>query len=839
MHIDATYFGRLRKSFSSVLAAMLVFACAVSDSAPRSVRVGVYENKPKVFTDDNGRPAGLFIDLVSEFARKEGWNIEYVNCEWSECLADLEKGRIDLMPDVAYSTERDNIFDFHKIPVAESWSQIYANPEVPVSRISDLNEKRVALLRDSIQQKALQQTMKGFGYDIKIVPADSFDEAFRMVKEGSADATIANHFYGDFVYQDYGLVKTTVIFNVVSLYYAAPQGRNAYLLETIDRYLGAWIKEPDSPYYRILSRWAEKPPTRIVPSYFLWILGSVAGLLVFAFGIIYLLRRQVMARTKHLVKANDELKKTEDMLNLALEATKDGVWDWRPKTGRLIWSPSACTMLGYQAGEFPADFDKWAELIHPDDREKTVTEVKSHINMGDRTFSVVFRQKRKDGNWIWINGRGKVVELDENGEPQRVMGIQSDITEQKNADDELKKHRERLEELVTARTNELVKIQQQLIQSQKMEAIGQLAGGISHDFNNMLAVILGTSELISGNLSEDDPNYARINRVIKTGKRAKDLTGRLLTFARKETLEISNTSINDILLDTVDILLSSITKKIAIQTTVSDEGLAICGDANQLCQAFLNLCINACDAMKEGGTLKITALPVSLDNAFCKSRSGLHPGDYCLIEIIDEGSGMPKEMLDRIFEPFFTTKKKGVGTGLGLSVTEGIVKMHNGHIEFESEVGKGTKVKVYLPTTALPVESTQTKTLEFARQGNHETILIVDDEKDFTDMMTDFLFMHGYNPIAANSGRDAINIFRDQKDDIGLVILDIMMPGMDGGEVFEALRDVSNKLKVVLCSGYSDEGKAKNIMDKGACAFIQKPYSSQNLLKTIDELLRK
>lgn len=412
------------------------------------------------------------------------------------------------------------------------------------------------------------------------------------------------------------------------------------------------------------------------------------------------------------------------------------------------------------------------------------------------------------------------------------------ITDRKRAEGELKRHREHLEELVTERTNELMRTQEQLIQSQKMEVVGQLASGISHDFNNMLAIILGTSELILRNLKPDDPNHARLCRVIKTGKRAKNLTGRLLTFARKEKLEIVCVSIQNILLDVMDILSDTLAENIEVQNSVFKDNIMILGDVNQLGLAFMNICINACDAMKEGGKLKIDATPVSLDDDF-RLAHGLKPCDYCLIQIRDEGTGIPADTLNRIFEPFFTTREIGTGTGLGLVITEGIVKMHNGLIEVESELGKGTNVKVYLPTAKEPFAGDKTKSDESSPQGNQETILIVDDDKDFSDMLSEFLSEQSYNPVAANNSKEALDIFEKSRDDIKLVILDIMMFGMNGGEVFTALRHIRQDVKVVICSGFSPEGKATEIINQGACAFIQKPFDSQILLKTISDVLLK
>jgi len=817
---------------------LIVFNIAGAACFADTVTVGLYEKKPKVFTDENGRPAGIFIDILDGIAEEEGWTLMYVPCKWAECLSALEDGSIDLMPDVAYSPERDEKFDFNRIPVAESWSQVYSNPHVAISRMSDLDGRKVALLRDSIQHRLLEQKMNGFGFDMEIVPVESYAEAFSVVEKGTADAAITNHFFGDYCFQDFGLEKAPIVFNVVSLYYATAGGRNAELLEAIDESLGKWVEEPGSIYYTTLARWTEKPPRRVVPPYIYWIIGAVAALLVVSGLMILLMRSQVSARTKHLEEAYEGLRKTEQMLDMALDATGDGIWDWNTKTGDVYWSPSSYTMLGYEAGEMPMDIDRWRELLYPGDRERVNVEVSERTAAGDGSFSTEYRCATKDGGWAWINARGRAVEFGENGEPLRVIGIHTNITRRRQVEDELERHRNRLEELVEERTGELLRTQEQLIQSQKMEVVGQLAGGISHDFNNMLAVILGTAQVVLAKLDPGDPNHGRLSRIIKTGKKAKDITGRLLTFARKEKLDISNVPVQDILREMVEMLRSTITKKIDIETSIPDKDILIRGDANQLGQAFLNICINACDAMEEGGTMGIDVSTVDVDEEFCRDHFGLKPGRYCLVSIRDEGQGIPENVLKRIFEPFFTTKKKGAGTGLGLSVTEGIVKMNNGFMEIESETGKGTVASVYLPVAKDAGEKKPGGNGGELRGGNLETVLVVDDEKDFTDMIIDFLSEEGYNPIPANSGREAVETFKEKPDEIDLVILDIMMPGMDGAEVFEALHEIRDDVKVVLCSGYSVEGKAGEMMQRGASAFVQKPFDNSSLLDTISDTLK-
>jgi PAS domain S-box-containing protein len=411
----------------------LAFSAGAAVDTPRAVRVGVYQNKPKIFIEENGRAAGIFVELLEEMAAQENWKLVYVPCEWAACLQALEAGQIDLMPDVAFSPARDAVYDFHVTPVLESWSRVYASSRLTINKFSDLDGKRVALLEGSIQQTMFEQMMKGFGYSVTVVRTDSLEQAFALASDGSVDAAIANQYFGDYTFQEYGLTKTTIDFNPVTLYYATAEGKSHDLLEAIDRHLNAWLQETNSPYFQTLHRWMEKAPAYRVPQYFFWVIGGITGLLVFAAGMILLLRRQVRARTMNFERANTELQKSEEKLRLALEAANDGIWDWYPETGDITWSLRCYTMLGYQPDEFALNLARWIELLHPDDRADSWADVQRQINTGDRSSSVEFRFKRKDGGWAWINSRGKAVAFDKQGSIQRVIGTLTDITERKQA----------------------------------------------------------------------------------------------------------------------------------------------------------------------------------------------------------------------------------------------------------------------------------------------------------------------------------------------------------------------------------------------------------------------
>jgi PAS domain S-box-containing protein len=399
-------------------------------SQSRTVHVGVYQNKPKVYTDENGEAAGIFIELLDEVAAQEGWTLVYVPCEWADCLRALEDGKIDLMPDVAYSPERDANYDFHKIPVLESWSRVYASSGAPINKFSELDGKRVALLKDSIQQTTFEQMMSGFGYDMTVVPADSLEQAFALVSDGSADAAIANHHFGDYFYQEYGLVKATIVFNPVTLYYATAEGRNHDLLEAIDGHLGRWLQEPNSPYYTTLGRWTEKEPAGHVPAFILWIIGGITGLLVAAAGMILLLRQQVKVRTRHLEQASEELRESEERYQTLARISPVGIFQTDSNGATTYINPKWCEISGLTFNQ--ALGDGWLSAVHPDDRERLSKGWQDAIQLHKASRSD-YRFVRPDGTIVWVIGQA-VPEMNPENQIVGYVGTITDITDRKRAE---------------------------------------------------------------------------------------------------------------------------------------------------------------------------------------------------------------------------------------------------------------------------------------------------------------------------------------------------------------------------------------------------------------------
>jgi len=379
---------------------------------------------------------------------------------------------------------------------------------------------------------------------------------------------------------------------------------------------------------------------------------------------------------------------------------------------------------------------------------------------------------------------------------------------------------------------------QELHQSQKMETIGHLAGGIAHDFNNILAIIIGTAGLLINRFEEHDPAVKYVDRINRVANRAKDLTMKLLAFARKEKLETKTVSSNELVLELGELLKRSISKKISIEIETAPNASLVSVDMNQILQALLNVSVNACDAMPENGSLYIYCDEVSLSKKDILNLPGVTPGKYCRISVEDTGHGIPDEIRDKIFEPFFTTKERGKGTGLGLPITLRIIQNHKGTIAIDSSRGKGTTVGIYLPVADSPADTPQAAVPEKQDAAGSGTVLVVDDENDILEMMTEILRENGMNAIPACGAARAFELFRKHKNEINLVILDMMMPQVDGVEAFRILRTIDPGVKVIVCSGFSVEGKASLILADGAIGFLQKPFSAGQLLKIVTDAIK-
>jgi len=415
----------------------------------------------------------------------------------------------------------------------------------------------------------------------------------------------------------------------------------------------------------------------------------------------------------------------------------------------------------------------------------------------------------KDGSEIVFNISG-APNLDLKGNVTGIVGIFKDISEQK-------------------------KLESQLIQAQKMEAVGTLAGGIAHDFNNLLMGIQGYTSLMSHDMDVTHPLYDKLKQIENQVASGAELTRQLLGFARRGRYEVSVNDINDIVSKTSS-MFGRTKKEITIHVNSKDNIWAVEVDSGQIEQVLLNLYVNASQAMPGGGDLFLKTDNVFLDQGSTRPY-GIKRGRYVRVAVTDTGVGMDEETKKRVFEPFFTTKEMGRGTGLGLASAYGIIKGHKGIIEVYSEKGSGATFTIYLPASNKELTRKEQVSTDIVKgEGN---ILLVDDEDVIIDVGSEMLEALGYKVSVARTGREAIEIFKEKQDEIDMVILDMIMPEMDGGETFNFLKSIDPGVKVIISSGYSADARSTRMMEQGCYGFIQKPYSMNTLSQKVKEVLDK
>ena len=378
------------------------------------------------------------------------------------------------------------------------------------------------------------------------------------------------------------------------------------------------------------------------------------------------------------------------------------------------------------------------------------------------------------------------------------------------------------------------RLEEQLQQVQRLKAVGTLAGGIAHDFNNLLMGIQGNASLMLLHKDSGHQDYGRLKNIEQYVQNGADLTKQLLGFARGGKYEVKPADINELVRKSSE-MFGRTKKEISIHQKYQENIWAVEVDKGQVDQVLLNLYVNAWQAMPGGGDLYVQTENVTLDERYVRP-SGLTPGKYVKISVTDTGAGMEEEIRQRIFDPFFTTKEMGRGTGLGLASAYGIIKNHGGIINVYSEKGEGTTFNIYLPASTSEARGQRLEISEDIRHGD-ETILLVDDEEMVIDVGEQMLKALGYKIMIAGSGKEAIDVYRENQDKIHMVILDMIMPDIGGGDTFDSLKEINPDAKVLLSSGYSINGQAQEILDRGCNGFVQKPFSIADISKKIRETL--
>ncbi|UCE56804.1 MAG: PAS domain S-box protein [Desulfobacterales bacterium] len=503
-------------------------------------------------------------------------------------------------------------------------------------------------------------------------------------------------------------------------------------------------------------------------------------------------------------RAEKELRESEEKYRLLVENSNDAIFIAQDEVLKFCNSQTE-QMIGYtmeELSEIP-----FINLIHPDYREMVLERHKKRLCGENPPSTYSFRIINRADNERWV--QLSTVRITWKGQPA-TLNFLMDTTEQK-------------------------KLEDQLQQAQKMEAIGTLAGGIAHDFNNLMMGILGNTSLARLDIDPTHPNYEKLTNIEVYVKSATELTKQLLGFARAGKYEVRPTNLNH-LVDRSGQMFGRTKKEIKIHKKYYEKLWPVEVDQGQIDQVLLNIYVNAWQAMPEGGNLYIQTENVVLDENYTKPFS-VKKGKYAKISITDTGGGMDEKTLKRIFDPFFTTKEKGRGTGLGLASAYGIIKNHGGIINAYSETGCGATFSIYLPAYEGAVF--EKKELPDNIYKSTGTILLVDDEEMIVDVGRKILEKMGYTVLTAINGEEALNHYRNNQEKIDIVILDMVMPEMNGGDTYDRLKEMDPDVKVLLSSGYSLNGQAKKILDRGCNGFIQKPFSMNGLSKKLSEILAK
>ena len=542
---------------------------------------------------------------------------------------------------------------------------------------------------------------------------------------------------------------------------------------------------------------------------------------------------------------------SDDLLALAQEAGHLGVFEWHIPSGRLLLSPYFLSIYGLE--EFDGRYASWLQYIYREDKLRVADLIDSTFASRQRELITEFRIVRPgDGALTWIEGRG-IIFYDVEGCPTRAVGVNVDITDRKRATVQLRAFTESLEEAVRERTRELEeqnearkKAEELLRQAQKMEAVGQLTGGVAHDFNNLLTIILGGLEMIGRQLPSLDtsPVAERIARGRDIGvegvQRAAALTSRLLAFSRRQPLDPKQVDANKLIAATGQLLHRSLGEQVSLETVLGAGLWRIHADVNQLENSLLNLALNARDAMPNGGKVTIETANCYLDESYVASLSEpVEPGQYVMIAVTDTGTGMDVSTRAKAFEPFFTTKEAGKGTGLGLSQVYGFIRQSSGHIRIYSELGEGSTVKIYFPRHFGDDEGVKDQSVPSTspRATGNEIILVVEDDDTLRAYTVQVLAELGYDVMEAAHGPAALYII-NARDDIDLLFTDIVMPGgMNGRELADKARRLRPLLKVLFTTGYTRNAVVhQGRLDPGV-HLIGKPYSSDRLAEKIRSLL--
>jgi PAS domain S-box-containing protein len=515
-------------------------------------------------------------------------------------------------------------------------------------------------------------------------------------------------------------------------------------------------------------------------------------------------------------RAEEALRESEERLRLAVQASNVGLWDWELGTNRVSYSREWKAQLGYEEHEIENEFSEWEARVHPDDLHAALAKVQSYLAEPKAPHENEFRMRHKTGAWRWIYARAEVVR-DAEGRPLRMMGCHVDVTERRQ-------------------------LEERLQHAQRMEAIGQLAGGVAHDFNNLLTVIHGSAAMLREDMNRGVALHAEpLSELTRAAERAAALTRQLLTFSRRQRLEARPLDLNAVVQNLFSMLQRLIGEDVRLRLELDAAPLVVVADPGLLEQMLVNLAVNARDAMPGGGELRVETSRQQLAASELQQPEA-KAGPHARLSVIDSGTGIAPEHLPHIFEPFFTTKEVGKGTGLGLATVFGIVHQHGGWVQVTSELSQGTRFDILLPLAddgaSIRPPAHSGAPAEQRRQPGTESILLVEDEEPVRRLVHRLLSRAGYRVLTAASGEEALQLLERQGHEVDLVLTDLIMPGgVSGQELGRRLCERNARLRILYMSGYTGDSGASDAPDRfrlpPGARLLAKPFTPATLLESV------
>ena len=777
------------------------------------VHVGIPIFPPLSFADDSGRFVGITADYLHLIEEKTGLIFEPVFLAWPEILSQAKQRKIDLFAGVA-TQERMADFDFTR-PFFHLSYVIINRLEAPFIRdLDSLSGQKVTVIRNVAMHKMLELEYP----ELEIRPYDNLLEALQAVSSGRADVYVGGIMTASYLIQKNTLANLKVAAPVRNekdpLSFAVRNDWPA-LANILDKAIMSITPEQNDA---VLRKWLVVRVEKGVDWSLLWQwVGGLGGFLLLVIsGMVYgnrQLKREVSRRTEELNQANRDLAAQGTRLASIINGTTDAVFIKNRQGQYVVVNDEVVRLFGKPREEILGRDDSH---FFPSDEAGELMATDRKIMNGEEVVTVEEHLTMLNKATVYLATKGPI--HDEHGSVSGLFGISRNITEIKNHEDER------------------VKLERQLQQAQKMESIGHLAGGVAHDFNNMLSLIIGHAQQALRKAEPSQPDIKNLRGILNAAERSAELTRQLLTFARKQAVSPRVLDLNATVAGMLNMLQRLIGENIQLSWNAAANLWPVKVDPSQIDQILANLCVNARDAISGVGKVTIETGNTCFDPSHGEPHPEIVAGDYVRLTVSDTGCGMGKEIQEHIFEPFYTTKDVGAGSGLGLAMVHGAVRQNNGFITVISEPEQGSTFHIYLPReNSSFAEVAETK--EHRHQGGCETLLLVEDDETLLELERSMLEESGYKVLAASSAVLAQSLARQYPDRIDLLVSDVIMPVMNGKDLRDRLLTMKPEMKVLFLSGYTDDIISDQSVIEEGIHFLQKPFSFESLTGEIRKIL--